>query len=67
LLVDVFLEAHKGAPNEIILDLDATDDPVRGDQDGRFFHCYSNYYCYLPLYIFLRSSSVGKQVAARER
>jgi hypothetical protein len=52
LLVDVFLEAHKGAPNEIILDLDATDDPVRGNQDGRFFHGYYNYYCYLPLYIF---------------
>jgi hypothetical protein len=52
LLVDLFLEAHKRAPNEIILDLDATDDPVHGNQEGRFFHGYYDCYCYLPLYIF---------------
>ena len=52
LLVDLFLEAHKGAPKEIILDLDATDDPVYGTQEGRFFHGYYDCYCYLPLYIF---------------
>jgi hypothetical protein len=52
LLVDVFLDAYKRAPKEIILDLDATDDPVHGDQEGRFFHGYYNCYCYLPLYIF---------------
>jgi hypothetical protein len=52
LLVDVFLEAHKRAPNEIILDLDATDDPVHGEQEGRFFHGYYDCYCYLPLYVF---------------
>src|SRR5215831_122975 len=52
LLVDLFLEAHDAAPNEIILDLDATDDPVHGDQEGRFFHAYYDCYCYLPLYIF---------------
>jgi hypothetical protein len=52
LLVDLFLEAHKPAPNEIILDLDATDDPVHGNQEGRFFHAYYDCYCYLPLYIF---------------
>jgi hypothetical protein len=52
LLVDLFLEAHKPAPNEIILDLDATDDPVHGKQEGRFFHGYYDCYCYLPLYIF---------------
>ena len=52
LLVDLFLEAHKQAPNEIILDLDATDDPVHGNQEGRFFHGYYDCYCYLPLYIF---------------
>src|SRR5438552_11825747 len=50
--VDLFLEAHKRAPNEIILDLDATDDPVHGDQEGRFFHGYYDCYCYLPLYVF---------------
>ena len=38
LLVDLFLEAHERVPNEIILDLDATDDPVHGEQEGRFFH-----------------------------
>src|SRR5712691_5147362 len=52
LLVDVFLEAHERAPREIILDLDATDDPVHGNQEGRFFHGYYDCYCYLPLYVF---------------
>ena len=52
LMVDLFLEAHEQAPSEIILDLDATDDPVHGNQEGRFFHGYYDCYCYLPLYIF---------------
>jgi len=52
LLVEVFLEAHEQPPAEIILDLDATDDPVQGNQEGRFFHGYYGHYCYLPLYIF---------------
>jgi hypothetical protein len=52
LLVDQFLEAHERAPSEIILDLDATDDPVHGNQEGRFFHGYYDCYCYLPLYVF---------------
>src|SRR6195256_3144760 len=52
LLVDLFLEAHERAPSEIILDLDATDDPVHGNQEGRFFHGYYDCYCYLPLYVF---------------
>ncbi len=52
LLVDLFLEAHTRAPHEIILDLDATDDPVHGNQEGRFFHGYDDCYCYLPLYVF---------------
>jgi hypothetical protein len=52
LLVDLFLEAHKSAPKEIILDLDATDDPLHGEQEGRFFHGYYDCYCYLPLYVF---------------
>jgi len=51
--VDLFLEAHGGkAPRQIILDLDATDDPLHGHQEGRFFHGYYDCYCYLPLYIF---------------
>lgn len=52
LFVDLFVEAHTTAPTEIILDLDATDDPVHGEQEGRFFHGYYGGYCYLPLYIF---------------
>ena len=50
--VDVFLAAHPSAPEEIVLDLDATDDPLHGEQEGRFFHGYYGEYCYLPLYIF---------------
>jgi len=46
------LDAHREAPSEIILDLDATDDPLHGHQEGRFFHGYYDGYCYLPLYIF---------------
>ena len=52
LFVMVFLEAHKTAPKEIVLDLDATDDPLHGHQEGRFFDGYYDCYCYLPLYIF---------------
>src|SRR5216684_3762146 len=52
LFVTLFLEAHKSPPQEIILDLDATDDPLHGHQEGRFFHGYYDCYCYLPLYIF---------------
>ena len=52
LLVDVFVEAHEEAPQEIMLDLDVTDTPLHGEQQGRFFHGYYRHYCYLPLYIF---------------
>jgi hypothetical protein len=52
LMVDHFLDAHNRAPLQIILDLDATDDPIHGHQEGRFFHGYYDCYCYLPLYIF---------------
>jgi hypothetical protein len=52
LFVDLFLEAHQSPPRRIILDLDATDDPLHGHQEGRFFHGYYDCYCYLPLYIF---------------
>ena len=52
LLVDCFVEAHAQPPAEIWLDLDATDDPIHGRQEGRFFHGYYGCYCYLPLYIF---------------
>jgi len=49
---EMFLQAHDETPREIILDLDATDDPLHGNQEGRFFHGYYKSYCYLPLYIF---------------
>ena len=52
LLIDVFVEAHPTPPQAIVLDLDVTDDPVHGQQEGRFFHGYYGHYCYLPLYIF---------------
>src|SRR3954471_16139869 len=52
LLVTLFLQAHPTPPERIVLDLDATDDPIHGHQLGRFFHAYYKNYCYLPLYIF---------------
>ena len=52
LFVDLFLDAHATPPEEIVLDLDATDDPLHGQQEGRFFHGYYGCYCYLPLYVF---------------
>ena len=75
LFVTLFLEAHKKPPSEIILDLDATDDPIHGDQEGRFFHGYYGGYCYLPLYIFcgrdllcakLRKSDIDAAAGALE-
>ena len=51
-MVTLFQEAHTTPPEEIIIDLDATDDPLHGHQEGRFFHGYYDCYCYLPLYIF---------------
>jgi Transposase DDE domain group 1 len=52
LLVDLFLEAHGQTPDQIILDVDATDDLLYGKQEGRFYHGYYKDYCYLPLYVF---------------
>jgi Transposase DDE domain group 1 len=52
LFVDLFLDGHAAPPPQITLDLDATDDPLHGQQEGRFFHGYYDTYCYLPLYVF---------------
>lgn len=52
LLVEVYIAQHATAPSEIILDVDATDDPIHGHQLGRFFHGYYDSYCFLPLYLF---------------
>ena len=73
--VDAFLKQHPKAPDEIILDLDATDDPIHGHQEGRLFHGYYGNYCYLPLYIFcgsdllvakLRPSNIDGSAGAQE-
>lgn len=75
LFVDLFVEAHARAPKQIILDLDATDDPIHGHQEGRFFHGYYDAYCYLPLYVFcgrhllaakLRRSNIDASAGADE-
>ena len=52
LLVEQFMGSFAEAPKEIILDFDATDNPVHGLQEGRFFHGYYDHYCFLPLYVF---------------
>jgi hypothetical protein len=51
-LLDQFIASHAQPPEHLILDFDATDDPVHGRQEGRFFHGYYDNYCYLPLYVF---------------
>lgn len=75
LLVELFVQAQEGAPARIVLDLDATDDPLHGNQEGRFFHGYYRQYCYLPLYIFcgefllcarLRPSNIDASAGALE-
>jgi len=75
LLVDLYIQAQPRCPQRIVLDLDATDDPVHGEQEGRFFHGYYGGYCYLPLYIFsgehllcarLRPSNVDASAGALE-
>ena len=73
--VELFFEAHATAPEEIVLDLYATDDPIHGEQEGRFFHGFYNEYCYRPLYIFcgefllcarLRPSNIDASAGALE-
>jgi hypothetical protein len=73
--VDLFLDAHRSVPRQIILDLDATDVPLHGHQEGRFFHGYYDAYCYLPLYVFcgrhllaarLRRSDIDASAGAAE-
>jgi hypothetical protein len=75
LLVDVFLEAHPVAPEEIVLDIDTTDLALHGNQEGRFYHGHYGHYCYLPLYFFcgdhvlcarLRPSSIGPAVGSKK-
>lgn len=76
LFVTLFLEAHRTPPRQITLDLDATEDPLHGRQEGRFFHGYYGGYCYLPLHIFcgrhllsakLRRSNIDASAGAVEK
>lgn len=67
LLVDLFIESHPKAPKEIIFDLDATDDPIHGNQEGRFFHGYYGHYCYLPLYIFCEDQLLCARLRTADR
>jgi hypothetical protein len=62
LLVSAFLESHETPPEEIILDVDTTDLPLHGRQEGRFFHGYDDSYCYLPLYIFCGEHVLGARL-----
>jgi hypothetical protein len=75
LFVDLFMDAHDRPPTRLVLDLDATDDPLHGHQEGRFFHGYYDCHCYLPLYIFcgdrllaakLRRSNIDASAGAVE-
>jgi hypothetical protein len=59
LLVEIFVEAHATAPEEIVIDVDTTDVELHGHQEGRFFHGYYDEYCYLPLYIFCGEHLLG--------
>ena len=52
LLVELFIESFDAPPQKLLLDFDATDDPIHGNQEERFFHGYYDNYCYLPLYVF---------------
>ena len=72
LLVDLFLEAHRRAPREIVLDLDNTDIPLHGMQEGRFYHGYYKEHCYLPLFVFcgrhlLLARDIGAPLAGQCR
>lgn len=75
LLVDIFLEAHSAAPEQIVLDIDTTDFAIHGEQEGRFYHGYYDHYCYLPLYVFagehllcarLRPSNIDPAAGSRK-
>lgn len=74
LLLDVFVETHSSAPEQIVLDIDTTDFAIHGQQEGRFYHGYYDHYCYLPLYVFagehvlcarLRRSNIDPSAGSR--
>lgn len=61
-LVELFQESYEEPPREIVIDVDATDDPLHGQQEGRFFHGYYKSYCYLPLYLFCGEHLLGARL-----
>ena len=65
ILVEQFIASFKSAPEELVLDFDATDNPLYGQQEDRFFHGYYDSYCYLPLYVLLRPAVVVRVPAAQ--
>lgn len=67
LFVTLFLEAHAEAPEEVVLDFDATDDRIHGNQQGRFYHGYYDSYCYMPLYVFAGDHLLGARLRTSDR
>jgi len=63
-LVETFIVSHAAPPERLVLDFDATDDPLHGEQEGRFFHGYYDAYCYLPLYVFCGGHDAAKHSRA---
>lgn len=66
-LIETFIASFKAPPEELVLDFDATDDPLHGKQEGRFFHGYSDCYCYLPLYVFCGEQLLVSYLRPRPR
>ncbi len=64
-MVEIFIASFKDKPEELVLDFDATDDLVHGNQEKRFFHGYSKNYCFLPLYVFCGDSDIGELFASQ--
>jgi len=52
IMVDQFIDSYKSPPKSLILDFDATDDEIHGNQEGKYYHGYYRHYCFLPLYVF---------------
>ncbi|HNA61592.1 MAG TPA: transposase [Rhabdochlamydiaceae bacterium] len=67
LIVDLFIESYANPPETIVFDVDATDDPVHSNQEGRFFHGYYGHYCYLPLYIFCEDQLLCARLRKADR
>ena len=67
LFVNLYIQSHSAPPSEIVLDIDATDDPLHGKQEGRYFHGYYGNYCYLPLYIFCGDQLLSAELRTSDK